>query len=121
MNSDAPNASIAKENGLDSLFKEVRVFKGRKDRVQRSIFSTAALIFFFLFSWISLLFLDRFSRKSLFFIVFLSFPKYFGGSARTQIPCFFGDFPCLFLKKQEKEDERGSFGEKVEGFAEVAT
>ena len=47
------------------------------------------------------------------FLAFLSvfpfFSKDFRGSVETQNPCFFGVFPCLFPKKQGKEDQ-GSDG-----------
>ena len=46
------------------------------------------------------------------FLAFLSvfpfFSKDFRGSEETENPCFFGGFPCLFPKKQGKEDQ-GSF------------
>ena len=58
------------------------------------------LLFLAIF-WISLLFL-LFKEFLAFLIVFIFFPKDFRGLARNKNPCFFGGFPCLFLKKARK-------------------
>ena len=58
---------------------------------------------FFLF-WNSLL--VSFARNSLFFERFsFIFSWDFRGSLGKKNPCLFGGFPCLFPKRQGKEDE----------------
>ena len=47
-----------------------------------------------------------FCKESLaFLLVFPFFPRNFRGSEERKNPCFFGGFPCLFPKKQGKEDQ----------------
>ena len=46
--------------------------------------------------------------------------KDFRGLARIKIPFFWGDFPCLFPKKQGKEDQGLAALEKARSFLVIS-
>ena len=76
-----------RQNGCDTLFEKTKY---------------PNLLFLAFLDFLAFFFCKEFLA---FLIVFPLFPKNFRGSEERKNPCFFGGFPCLFLKKQGKEDQ----------------